>query len=202
MSDPAIAVFAKAPVPGHAKTRLGPLLGPQGAARLQAKLTRRAVATAVAARLGPVRLHCAPGTGHASFERLSRDFAVGLVPQQGADLGARMAHAFAASGEPLILIGADCPALTPDHLRGVAARLAAGDDAVFLPAEDGGYVLVALARPCPGLFAGMAWGTAAIMRETRARLAAFGLVWSEPLTLWDVDRPEDYYRMLAEAPLD
>ena len=43
-----VAVFARAPIPGQAKTRLIPRLGPQGAARLQQQLTERALARASA----------------------------------------------------------------------------------------------------------------------------------------------------------
>ena len=91
------------------------------------------------------------------------------------------------------------PAFQWDHVVKGAAALAAGDDAVFLPAEDGGYVLVGLKEPRPALFAGLPWGTPAVMEETRARLEAAGLSWSEPAMLWDLDEAGDYrrYRQLA-----
>jgi len=196
-----IAIFAKAPLPGYAKTRLAPLLGAEGAAALQAELIERAAATALAARLGPVSLWCAPDRSHPHVARLAAASGLCLFDQQGADLGVRMAAAFAALTPegPLLLIGTDCPALTPDHLRDCAAALARGDDAVFLAAEDGGYVLVGLKEPRPALFAGIAWGTATVMEETRARLRAAGLAWSEPAVLWDLDEPADYKRYLALA---
>ncbi len=56
----AIAILAKAPIAGFAKTRLIPALGEAGAATLQARLTERAVATATAAGTGPVTLWAAP----------------------------------------------------------------------------------------------------------------------------------------------
>lgn len=201
MIEPAgIAVFAKAPVPGYANTRLAPLLGVEGAAALQAALIERTVATALAARLGPVSLCCAPDRDYPLFARLAAAHGVGLFDQQGPDLGARMAAAFdTLAPPPLLLVGTDCPALTPEHLRDCAAALARGDDAVFLPVEDGGYVLVGLKRPCSELFAGIAWGTGRVMAETRARLLASGLSWSEPAVLWDIDEPRDYDRYLALA---
>jgi rSAM/selenodomain-associated transferase 1 len=191
-----IAIFAKAPVPGYAKTRLAPVLGAKDAAALQAELIERTVATALAAGLGPVSLWCAPDRSHPAFARMAAAHGVRLYDQQGTDLGARMAAAFAAltPERPLLLIGSDCPALTPDHLRVCADALAGGDDAVFLPAEDGGYVLVGLKRPRPDLFAGIAWGRATVMEETRALLRAGRLRWSEPATLWDLDEPGDYRR--------
>jgi glycosyltransferase A (GT-A) superfamily protein (DUF2064 family) len=108
-----------------------------------------------------------------------------------------MHHAFedaARAGAALVVIGGDCPALAPRHLR-EAARALVENDAVFAPAEDGGYVLVGLARPQPALFAGIAWGESDVMERTRARRAASGLAWKELDTLWDVDRPEDLERL-------
>jgi uncharacterized protein len=199
VTEPArIAIFARAPVAGYAKTRLAPLLGAEGAAALQAELIERTVATALASGLRPVSLWCAPDAGHALFARLAAAHGIRLFDQQGADLGARMAAAFEAlTPPPLLLIGSDCPALTPEHLRDCAAALAAGDDAVFLPAEDGGYVLVGLKEPRPELFAGIAWGTERVMAETRARMRTAGLSWSEPAVLWDLDEPSDFARAAA-----
>jgi hypothetical protein len=193
----AVAVFAKAPVPGAVKTRLAALLGPEGAADLHAGLVRRALCAAVDSRVGPVELWCTPDDTHPFFARCARDFGVTLKPQQGGDLGERMGRAFAASharGQTLILIGSDCPALDAAALRSAAAALRA-HDAVFAPAEDGGYVLVALSRPAPRLFEAIAWGGSAVMAQTRARLAECGVSWKELSVLWDVDRPEDYARL-------
>jgi hypothetical protein len=194
---PEIAVLAKAPLPGLAKTRLVPRLGAAGAARLQAALIDRAVRTALAAGLGPVTLWCTPDDRHPAFVALAGREPVRLRPQEGTDLGARMAHAMGehlARG-PVLLIGTDCPALTAEAVRSAAARLADGADAVLLPAEDGGYVLIGLAAPHPGLFRGVSWGSGRVMDETRERLRALGLRWSEPATFWDVDRPDDVDRL-------
>ncbi len=194
-----IAVFARAPEAGRAKTRLIPALGAQGAARLQRQLTLRAVRTAREAGLGPVTLWCAPDSQHRLFRALRRSAGVECRAQPAGDLGARMLDAFRwHCGEgPLLLIGTDCPALAADDLRAAARALREGSDAVFLPAEDGGYVLIGLRRPQPHLFDGIAWGTSSVMDETRARLRAAGATWQEPKTLWDVDRPADLQRLAA-----
>jgi rSAM/selenodomain-associated transferase 1 len=198
-----VAVFARAPVAGEAKTRLIALLGPEGAARLHGDLVRHALAVAAASTVGPVELWCAPDALHPFFDRCSREFGATLHVQQGADLGERMSAAFAAAmGEnaALVVIGADCPALTPEALRG-AARALDDHDAVVAPAEDGGYVLLGLARPQPAIFRGIAWGGAMVMAETRRRLEAAGARWLELETLWDIDRPEDYRRLEREGLL-
>jgi rSAM/selenodomain-associated transferase 1 len=202
--EAAIAVFAKAPVPGEVKTRLAPVLGADAAASLHAGLVRHALSTAVHARLGPVTLWCQPDASHSFFARCAREFRVGLAEQRGADLGERMRQAFEpalAGGAPLLVIGADCPALTARHLESAAAALRE-HDAVLVPAEDGGYVLLGLARSLPPIFDGVSWGSAAVMAQTRERLAAARARWIELPALWDVDRPDDYARLQREGLLD
>jgi rSAM/selenodomain-associated transferase 1 len=198
-----IAVFAKAPVAGKVKTRLVPVLGPEGAARLHGELLRHALAVARDSGVGPVELWCTPDSSHPFLGRSAADFGATLHVQQGSDLGARMAHAFdAALGDnaALVMIGADCPALTPPLLRR-AARLLASHDAVIAPAEDGGYVLVGLAAFAPGIFSGIAWGGTDVMEATRHRLEGAAIRWTEMETLWDIDRPEDYARLAATGLL-
>lgn len=193
-----IAVFARAPVPGAAKTRLIPALGAVGAADLHRLMVRRTLATACAAALGPVTLWRAGDVGSPFFAECARDFHVALADQCDGDLGARMGDAFTQARGPLLLVGTDCPMLTPDHLAACAAALSA-NDAVFLPAEDGGYALVGARRCIVDIFVGMPWGTAAVMAETRARLRKLGATWAEPATVWDVDEPADLARLKASG---
>lgn len=189
--------MAKAPLAGYAKTRLIPALGAAGAARLQRQLTLRTLATARAAGLGPVTLWCAPDVRQRFFRALGRRYGTELRAQPEADLGQRMAHVFAAAGNrPVLLIGTDCPTLTPEHLRQAALALQSAD-AVFITTEDGGYYLVGLRRPAPELFAGMAWSTPEVMARTRERLAALGLRWQEVARLWDIDSAADLARWQA-----
>ncbi len=192
-----IAIMAKAPIPGLAKTRLIPALGASGAARLQRRLTRMTVACALDAQLGDVTIWCAPDSEHRFFRALRRTTSVTLLDQYSGDLGARMHTAFqlqCAQG-PVLVIGTDCPVLRPAHLREAARALLAGDDAVFYPAEDGGYVLVGLRAPQPTLFTDLAWSTSSVMSDTRARALAQGLRVREFETLWDVDLPEQLERL-------
>lgn len=201
-SDVQVAVFAKAPVPGEVKTRLVPLLGAQDAAELHATLVRLAIGTAVQAGIGPVSLWCTPETGHPFFSACSAQFGVALYEQRGGHLGERMAramHALLAVG-PALIVGSDCPALRAEDLRAAAGSLAT-HDAVIQPAEDGGYVLLGLGREVPGLFEGLRWGEASVMRDTRSRLRAAAVTWREMPVRWDVDRPEDYRRLLASGLL-
>jgi rSAM/selenodomain-associated transferase 1 len=195
-----IAILAKAPVAGQAKTRLIPLLGADGAARMQGWLLARTVATAAAADLGPIVLWCAGPPDHLDFRRCVGSGKVSLQAQPEGDIGVRMLAAAAAAKSPggVLIIGTDCPVLTPALLREAAAALN-GHDAVVFPAEDGGYVLVGMRRPAPELFAGIEWSTGHVMAQTREKLAGLGWSWVEPATLWDVDRAADYERLAAFA---
>jgi hypothetical protein len=202
-ADPvAIAVLAKAPVAGFAKTRLIPALGAARAARLQARLIDRAVDTACAAAVGPVTVWATPDDSHAAFQVLRRRCNVAIALQPAGDLGARILAALKAPGLPTLVIGTDCPVLMPAHLRAAAEVLRTGCDAVICPAEDGGYVMIGMRRPVTALFAGMAWGTSDVMAETRRRLRYQRLTWQEPATLWDVDVPDDLLRLRGLGLLD
>lgn len=187
-----IAILARAPVPGRAKTRLIPELGPEGAAALQAKLISHTLKTATA--VGRVTLWATPDVSHAVFQKARAHVGVTLAPQPDGDLGARMLAAFVAAKGPALVIGTDSPALTPQHLRD-AAEVLRCYDSVLIPAEDGGYVLIGLRKPQPALFSDIDWGTPTVMAETRFLLSAHNLTWRELPPLWDVDTPDDLERL-------
>jgi uncharacterized protein len=182
-----IIVFAKAPLPGQAKTRLIPRLGAWRAARLHARLIRETIETALAARCGAVELH---GTRPHSF---FRNLKVCFRMQRGHDLGERMYQALARARGPAILVGTDCPALTPTDLRRASRWLRGGYDAVLAPAEDGGYALIGLRRPLWKFFEGIEWGGPNVYAETAKKLE--GCRWRALRRVWDVDRPEDLERL-------
>lgn len=195
-ADIAVLVFARAPQPGRAKTRLIPRLGAWGAARLQARLTGNAIRTARMAGVGPVELHVIPRRGHAFFRMIGRGMEV--RNQRGAHLGERMHAAMARAlrrHSGVVLIGTDCPSLRAAHVRRAARWLMGGYDAVLAPAEDGGYGLIGLRRAAPSLFHGIEWGAADVYARTAAKLRAGGFRWRDLPAIWDVDRPEDLERL-------
>jgi rSAM/selenodomain-associated transferase 1 len=197
-SSVTMAIMAKAPIPGTAKTRLIPVIGAHAAAVLQERLTERTVATALAAGVGPVTLWCAPDCDHASFREIAARLPVTLKAQPGGDLGARMLAAIVAANGPTLVIGTDCPAFTAGHLRCAATALHDGADVVLIPAEDGGYVLIGGRAAHAELFTGVAWGSATVLAETRARISALGRNVVELTPLWDVDTESDLARLERE----
>lgn len=200
-----VVVFARAPQPGAVKTRLIPLLGAEGAAALHVRLVKHALETAGKTALHQVELHCAPDASDPFFQSCAGYYGVTVKAQAGGDLGARMQAAFTQAltqHARVLLIGSDCPALTARHLRQAEQALRDGADAVFVPCEDGGYALIGLKHVESRLFDGIAWGTDGVMAETRLRLKQLGWSWRELETLWDVDRPEDYRRLMDSSLLD
>jgi uncharacterized protein len=190
-----IAILAKAPVPGFAKTRLISVLGAERAALLQAQLIERAADTAAGAKLGAMTLWGAPDQADPLFQKICARHGFALRRQAEGDLGARMLAAAQAAMGPVLVIGTDCPGLTPILLRSAADILRGGSDVVLLPAEDGGYVLIGMRRAHPDLFESMPWGTGRVLGETRQRLMQLELTWQEPALLWDLDLPADLDRL-------
>lgn len=190
-----LSVLAKAPLPGLAKTRLAPALGAAGAAHLAERLLDHTLTEAAAAGFAALRLLGSPDARHPA---LARHAAVAeLGAQCDGDLGARMRQALIdglARQPAALLIGTDAPALDRHRLREAAAALQT-QDAVFVPALDGGYALIGLSARAGGvpaaLFEGVAWSTAAVMQETRQRLRQLGRGWVELAPVADIDEPAD-----------
>ncbi len=199
----AVAVMAKAPVPGLAKTRLMPLLGAAGAARAQRGFALRTLTTVRHAGIGATTVWCAPDAQHRFFRGLQLRHGVQCRPQPAGDLGHRMAIAMRAHFQdhahvPWLIVGTDCPELTPAHLQQAANALRT-HDTVLIPAEDGGYVLIGFAKPLPSVFERVDWSTDRVLAQTRERLREAGATWQELPALWDVDEPADWQRWSAVA---
>ncbi len=194
-----VAILAKAPVAGLAKTRLVPALGAPGAARAQRRFTLNTLHVARQAALGEVALHCAPDEHHRFFRALRRLCGTACTGQPQGDIGQRMLAAFEQHfarkpDQPLLLTGTDCPVLAPGHLL-QAARALSQSDVVLIPAEDGGYVLIGMRRLVPDAFSNIAWSTPEVMAQTRAQLTRAHASWQELPALWDVDEPADWQRL-------
>jgi rSAM/selenodomain-associated transferase 1 len=90
------------------------------------------------------------------------------VPQGQGDLGARMMRAVRAMPPgPVCVIGSDIPDITPKRLEEAFGALGS-NDAVFGPADDGGYWLVGFAQ-----------------RARNTKTALRGVRWSGPHALKD-----------------
>jgi len=202
----AALVMARAPVPGRCKTRLEPLLGPEGCARLQAGLVRRAAAWAHEVAPGAAWLAFTPPDREDDLRALV-PLGTRLIAQEGADLGERLtaasARVLAEHPGPLLIVGTDLPRLSARHAAAALSDLADGCEVSLGPALDGGWYLMGVRRPQPALFAlpSDAWGgpevwTLTIAAAETGRLP-LGLLRAER----DLDTPKDAQAMLADPML-
>jgi uncharacterized protein len=190
---PALAVIAKAPVPGRVKTRLCPPFSRAEAAALAEAALRDTLAAVRGVRgvRRAVVLDGAPGPWLGP--------GIDVVPQRGGDLAERLAGAFADLGGPALVVGMDTPQLTPAILRGALAVLERRD-AVLGPALDGGYWGIGLAAPEPRVFAGVPMSRADTGARQRVRLRELGLSWEERERLRDVDDAAAAFAVAASIP--
>ena len=186
----AIAVFARSPVAGRAKTRLIPLLGPRAAAELQSALILDTVAKVnQLAEQAVCWLFAAGGKipefpGRADWK---------LVAQRGRDLGERLEVAFRRllqSHTKAVIIGTDSPLLSPRLLRLALSEIRTCD-AVLGPCPDGGFYLIGLAREAPGLFRDVRLGSRHAFGDARRALLGRGFSCSILPIVSDIDRPRD-----------
>jgi glycosyltransferase A (GT-A) superfamily protein (DUF2064 family) len=184
------------------KTRLCPPLSAEEAAALAACLLDDALAlsAACAPALGleaVLALH--PGSACAELaRRVPTPFRV--VRQRGPDLAARMSwavrEAAAAGCARILLRGSDSPLLDGGALRAALAALEHADLALA-PDADGGYGLVALRRPLPGIFAHPT-STASLLAETLAGARSAGLRAALLAPGFDIDTAADLARLARE----
>ena len=201
----ALAVIAKEPVAGAAKTRLIPALGPDGAARLAAAMLADTLTMVRSVGASPW-LCFTPAPARARLARLAPGFS--LLPQGGGDLGDRLAACLdrllqtqPPGGGRAAIVGADTPHLPAARCRQALALLDHAD-LVLGPALDGGYYLVAVRTSWPELFAGVPMGTDRVLQATLDRAARLGLRVALLPALRDLDRVEDLHAALEGGELD
>jgi rSAM/selenodomain-associated transferase 1 len=195
----ALVVLAKAPRPGTVKTRLCPPLTPDEAAELSAcMLADVLAASAELAReqqlVAILALHPAQACGETA-RGVPTGFRV--VPQRGADLGERMEwavrEACAGGAARVLLRGSDSPLIDGGVVREALAALDEAD-LVLRPDQDGGYGLVGMRRPAPGLF-DHPMSTASVLADTLANAARHGLCARVLAPGFDVDTFADLRRL-------
>ena len=180
----AVAIMARSPAAGDApKTRLADAV-PREAdrRRLYAAFLTDTIAACRTVAVAALRIAYTPDGGSAGLREVgARDGE--LLPQRGADLGARergvFDDLFAAGFDAVVLIGSDLPTLPPDNVRRAMERVSPRT-VVIGPSDDGGYYLIALAAPpaglpVPDLFSGIRWSTPSALDDTRAAAARAGL---------------------------
>ena len=202
--DTVILVFAKAPIEGQVNTRLIPDLGVQTATELQQKFIYQRLLMLQQADLCTVTLMCAPDVHHECFVQCQQQYDVTLQQQTGDDLGERMFNGIEKSLRSYkycIVIGTDAPALDAAQITSAIETLredkSNNSHVVFVPAEDGGYVLIGMDKAYGFLFNNIRWGSDEVMQQSRETLQKNNVNFTELAECWDVDNIEDYQRHLA-----
>ena len=207
-------VFAKRPRAGEVKTRLEPAVGAAGAATFARALLDDAARRLDEPGLG-LELVFAPAEERDWFAMCFPGHR--LTAQRGEGLAARMESWFeeclgqgpgdadAGRAELAIAVGSDSPWTSAARVRAAADLLEAGKDVVLGPDLGGGYYLVGLRRPLPGLFTDITMSTRSMFHETLAWLDKRSLSYALLEEDYDVDTPEDLRHLrheLADVPAD
>jgi uncharacterized protein len=188
---PVVCVFAKAPRAGAVKTRLAADVGPALAARFATAFLEDTCAA-----LGTLPLCRVLAT---TEEKPPGELAAETWLQGGGELGERLERMLKRALETApwaMAIGADSPGFPLDAIVDAGRRLRS-IDAVFGPADDGGFYFVAL-RSCPsGAFAGVRWSCPDTLRQAERRLRELGLTTARAEPWFDVDTLTDLRRLAA-----
>jgi uncharacterized protein len=195
----AIGLIAKAPTPGRVKTRLCPPLTPAEAAEVAAALLADTAANAAATGHDLWAVHTGEEDGIAAL--LPPD--TPLLAQRGEGLAERLAAAQADLHRVgylrVVLLGGDCPTVTPCYLMEAIALLDV-HDVVLGAAADGGYTLIGSSGVAPALFA-VEMSTPRVLADTLDRAAAGGLRFARLPARHDLDDAEDLLDAAATGQL-
>ncbi len=203
MARIAVAIMAKVPRAGEVKTRLCPPLSAEEAAELYRCFLLDKIEQVRTLKETSPAIAYTPADGRILFEELAPGFT--LVPQQGADLGARLANSihqlFAKGYEVAFAIDSDTPTLPIGFLQQALTLIARPDiDLILGPCEDGGYYLIGLRKLHRELFEEMPWSTAEVLPETIRRAEAKGLKIACLPPWFDIDTPDDLERLKVSLP--
>lgn len=190
-----LLVFSKSPSLGKVKTRMQPVLTEEESLKLHIELSRYCLQEWSQPMICPMDIWVA-GSISDYQKALVNDSSYTFYSQVGNDLGERMEYAVATTLQSaqlsgVILVGTDCPFISNDHLKRVVEMMGQGNDAVIIPANDGGYVLLGLKLFYSELFSGIEWGGEKVYADTIKKMQKLNITYHEMDSLPDIDRPED-----------
>src|SRR5262249_15476229 len=201
----AVAVMAKASIPGRAKTRLVPPLTPEEAAGLNTAFLRdiaeNLISASALANIAPV-MAFAPA-GCAAFFRDILPAPIALLETVAPSFGECLSHAAAslldAGHDAVCLLNSDSPTLPTAYLTAAATALAVpGDRIVLGPSTDGGYYLIGLKRPHRRLFEDIDWSTEKVAAQTLARAQELSVPVHHLPSWYDVDDADALRALVRE----
>jgi hypothetical protein len=189
--------MAREPRPGAVKTRLATAIGEGQAAVLYEAFLHDTVAACRTAGVDLAISYARDATSASAY--FSSTFSALRCTQQpdagfGARLASAMQAAFASGASRVAIIGSDIPHVSPAWLTDAFAQL--GDhDVVLGPTLDGGYYLIAMDAPQPGLFEDIDWSSGREFDQTLKRAASLDLRVAFTETTFDIDDERDLVRL-------
>ncbi|HBX69899.1 MAG TPA: hypothetical protein DEH25_11120 [Chloroflexi bacterium] len=195
-----LIVYAKRPLPRHAKTRLGNQIGFEESAGVYARFLYQCLLEL--AQLDrdeiSIELSLVASADTAFFQSAFPEFQIST--QIGGDLGERFTHAFKAAFQngaaSVVVIGTDIPDLNRAIIQAAFAALDE-TEVVIGPAMDGGYYLMGTRQSTATLFQNIDWSSEVVLAQTEQLIYTQGLSIHYLPTLLDVDTFADYQRWLA-----
>ncbi|MBS3784887.1 MAG: TIGR04282 family arsenosugar biosynthesis glycosyltransferase [Anaerolineae bacterium] len=190
-----LIVFARAPLPGEAKTRLASAVGEREAAGVYARLLYRYLLALAQAHWRDVtlQLSVASRADVPYFAEAFPEFSVRV--QCAGDLGKRLAgafeEAFVAGARSVVVTASDIPDIDAPLIRRAFWTLEEAQG-VIGPCPDGGYYLLGLRAPGAPLFDGVSWGSDRVLAQTEVLARAAGLTLVHLPERMDVDTAADW----------
>lgn len=199
MNQNLLIIFVKNPEAGKVKTRLAASVGDLNALHIYKSLLSKT--RNVASQTDAVRQ-----VWYSSFIDQTDKWNSEIFQkkkQKGSNLGERMANAFRQGFEnqfnKIVIIGSDCPDLTPAHINRAFDALGQ-HDAVIGPSKDGGYYLLGLSRFMNELFVDKDWSTSSVFEQTTDTLEKHNRSLRLLEVLNDVDTVDDLKKSNLTLP--
>lgn len=192
--DAGLVVFLRLPESGKVKTRLAATLGHEEALEVYKKLVSITLDIVTRSEIPAYLFYTdgLPATGE-------KDALFSYHIQVDGDLGSKMADALSfvlTLHKKALIIGSDCPGLTPEILH-TCCRSLDEKDIVLGPADDGGYYLLGCSELHPALFVNIKWSTPSVLEETIEKIEGANLSYCLLEKLHDIDTEDDWIRYIG-----
>ena len=190
-----LVIMVKAAEAGRVKTRLAAAIGAVEAVRCYRAMLDRTLQRLADGRWATWLAVTPDGAAPRMAAR-----GIAVIPQGPGGLGERMQRVMdELPPGPVVIVGSDIPGIGRGDVA-AAFRALGGNDAVFGPADDGGYWLVGQRRTprVLRLFGGVRWSCAETLEDTLGNLK--GRKVSLLRTMGDLDGEADYLRWRRGGP--
>lgn len=191
-----LSIFAKPPIPGRTKSRLAASVGETQTAKLAEAMLLDLLTICTKITEAETTLWIPPDSTKSDF-KFPHERSWSWSTQVGANLGERLEYTMR---QQLLkfgtccIIGADC--ITFDQrVFSAAVDALRRTQVVIVPADDGGYTLIAANVPCPELFRGIDWGSERVLAQTLSAASAAGIEVTQLAPTFDIDVESDLYKL-------